>query len=77
MSVNEMLKNFEIGQATLSNHLSILKKAGLVKSNVMGKQRIYRMEFGIFDAFVDELLKFRNIIKANADSEIVMRGFRQ
>ena len=77
MSVNQMLKNFEIGQATLSNHLSILKKAGLVKSKVMGKQRIYRMEFGIFDAFVNELLKFRNIIKANTDSEIVMRGTRQ
>ena len=74
MSVNEMLKSFEIGQATLSNHLAILRKADLVKNKVMGKQRIYEINNRIFDAFVDELLKFRNVIRANTDSEIVVRG---
>ena len=37
MSVNDMLKSFEIGQATLSNHLAVLRKADLVKSKVKGK----------------------------------------
>lgn len=73
MSVNEMLKSFEIGQATLSNHLAILRKADLVKSRVSGKQRIYRISDKVFDAFVNELLKFRNIIRASTDSEIVVR----
>lgn len=77
MSVNEMLKSFEISQATLSNHLAILRKADLVKSKVMGKQRIYGIENKVFDSFVDELLKFRNIIRTNTDSEIVVRGSRQ
>lgn len=76
MSVNEMLKSFEIGQATLSNHLSVLKKADLVKCKVVGKQRIYRIESRIFDAFVNELLKFRNIIRDSVDSEMVVRRSR-
>lgn len=77
MSVNEMLKNFEIGQATLSSHLSILRKADLVKCRVKGKQRIYEINNTVFDAFVNELLKFRNIIRDDNASEMVVRGFRQ
>ena len=30
MSVNELLKNFDITQASLSHHLDILKRANLV-----------------------------------------------
>ena len=77
MSVNDMLKSFEIGQATLSNHLAVLRKADLVKSKVKGKQRIYAIESKVFDAFVDELLIFRNVIRANTETEIVARATRQ
>ena len=43
LSVNELLKQFDnIGQSTLSNHLSILRKAKLVDFKILGKQRIYR-----------------------------------
>lgn len=77
MSVNDMLKSFEISQATLSNHLSVLRKADLVKSKVKGKQRIYEIESKVFDAFIRELLIFRNVIRASADTEIVVRGSRQ
>lgn len=77
LSVNEILTDLEITQATLSNHLAILKKAGLVKNKVNGKQRIYKINGKYFDAFVEELLKFRNnIIKANVDTEISVRQVR-
>ncbi len=43
-SVNELGQNFEITQATLSNHLAILRKAGLVNVKVDGKKRIYGLQ---------------------------------
>ncbi len=42
-SVGDLGMHFDISQATLSNHLSVLRKAGLVESKVAGKQRIYRI----------------------------------
>lgn len=44
MAVNQLLKHFEITQATLSNHLAILRKAGLIAATTKGKQRIYRAD---------------------------------
>ncbi len=35
--------NFAITQATLSSHLAVLRKAGLVEVKVKGKQRIYNL----------------------------------
>lgn len=58
MSVNELLKNFDITQATLSNHLSILKKAKLVESRVLGKQRIYRLNIEPLKIFTTNITKF-------------------
>ena len=58
MSVNELLKNFEITQATLSNHLSILKKANLVESRILGKQRIYRVNVELLIFFAKNINKF-------------------
>ena len=57
-SVNELLKNFEITQATLSNHLSILKKAKLVESRVLGKQRIYRLNIEPLKIFTKNMIEF-------------------
>ena len=39
--VTTLGKNFNITQATLSSHLAVLRKAGLVEVAVAGKQRIY------------------------------------
>lgn len=54
-SVNELLENFEITQATLSNHLAILRKAGLVGVRVAGKQRIYSLVKENLRKVVEEL----------------------
>ena len=71
-AVTEMLKNFDIGQATLSSHLAILKKAGIVSSKVDNKWRIYSLNKDILMKFVRELVNFTeyNWIK---NDEIIMR----
>jgi len=74
LSVSELLKHFDITQATLSSHLAILKKAELVASRISGKQRIYKININLFDAFLKELNKFSTNIHKNESGDIVMRG---
>ncbi|MDD3002962.1 MAG: metalloregulator ArsR/SmtB family transcription factor [Candidatus Shapirobacteria bacterium] len=73
MSVNELLKNFDITQATLSNHLSILRKAKLVESRVLGKQRIYRLNIEPLKIFTRNIDKFVGNLGENIFSEIEIR----
>lgn len=73
MSVNELLKNFEITQATLSNHLSILRKAKLVENRILGKQRIYRLNIDLLRVFVKNIDKFVGNSGENISDEIGIR----
>ncbi|MDD3003013.1 MAG: metalloregulator ArsR/SmtB family transcription factor [Candidatus Shapirobacteria bacterium] len=73
MSVNELLKNFEITQATLSNHLSILRKAKLVESRILGKRRIYRLNIEPLKFFTRNIGKFVGNLGENIFSEIEIR----
>ena len=66
LSVGEILKHMDIGQATLSNHLAILKKASLVSDEIRGKYRIYRINNELLNHFVKELNRF-------AGDEIIVR----
>ena len=72
--VNELLRNFEIGQATLSNHLSILKKAGLVDCQIWGKQRIYRLNKDLLFAFAENMRRFVGKIDNTLVDVIAIRG---
>ena len=74
LSVSELLENFEIGQATLSNHLSILKKANLVKSEIKGKQRIYRLNKDLLSAFAENMRRFVGKIDNTFVDVIAIRG---
>ena len=74
LSVNELLANFEIGQATLSNHLSILKKANLVKNEIKGKQRIYRLNKDLLFAFAENMRRFVGKIDNTLVDVIAIRG---
>jgi ArsR family transcriptional regulator, arsenate/arsenite/antimonite-responsive transcriptional repressor len=73
MSVNELLKNFKITQATLSNHLSILKKAKLAESRVLGKQRIYRLNIELLKFFAKNIDQFVGNLEENFFDEIEVR----
>ncbi len=57
-TVSELLKDFDIGQATLSSHLSVLRKAQLVDFRVDGKLRIYRLNRDLLFAFAENMRKF-------------------
>lgn len=74
MSVNELLKNFEITQATLSNHLSILRKAKLVENRILGKQRIYRLNVELLRTFAKNIDKFVGNFAENISNEIEIRS---
>lgn len=77
LSVNDILKNLEIKQATLSSHLAILRKAGLVSYKINGKLRIYKLNKDILKSFVIELNRFVDFKEENTDSkmgsEIIIR----
>src|SRR3989442_3916402 len=42
LCVCDMHANFDLSQPTISHHLSLLKKAGLVESDVRGRWAFYR-----------------------------------
>lgn len=42
-SVNEIVEQLDVAQPTVSHHLKILKKAGLVQSQRRGKQILYTL----------------------------------
>jgi DNA-binding transcriptional ArsR family regulator len=71
-TVTELLKNFDIGQATLSSHLAILRKIGLVSCKISNKWRIYSLNKDILMKFVRELINFSEYDWIKND-EIIMR----
>jgi ArsR family transcriptional regulator, arsenate/arsenite/antimonite-responsive transcriptional repressor len=75
-SVNELLINFTIGQATLSNHLAVLRKAELVNFRVVGKQRIYRLNNELLIVFAQNMRKFVGIIDERDIQDIAIRPRR-
>lgn len=75
-SVNELLQNFDISQATLSSHLAILRKAMLVNCRIFGKQRIYRLNRDILVAFAENLRKFIGNMDEIKIEEIAIRPRR-
>jgi DNA-binding transcriptional ArsR family regulator len=75
-SVNELLANFDIGQATLSSHLAILRKSLLVSCRVVGKQRIYRLNRDVLVAFAENLRKFVGSVDEIKIEDIAIRQRR-
>jgi ArsR family transcriptional regulator len=76
MSVNEILKYFDITQATLSSHLIVLKKANLVNFKIAGKKRIYTLNRELFLQFVSDLNKFIGLSVNKVADEVVVRNIR-
>jgi DNA-binding transcriptional ArsR family regulator len=73
LSVNDLLKNFKITQATLSNHLSILRKANLVENRILGKQRIYRLNMDVLRLFTKNIEEFVGMLEKNVINEMEIR----
>lgn len=73
LNVSQIVDKLELSQATVSTHLMILRKAGLVNFEIRGKQRIYRLNYEIMKAFVKELNRLIPLTKEKMDDEIIIR----
>lgn len=72
-NVNQILENMEIGQATLSSHLAVLRKSGLVSCRVSGKQRIYKLEVSTLDVLLKDIENFKGVEHEIVSGEIILR----
>lgn len=58
LSAGEIASAFEIGKASISHHLNLLKQAGLVKSRRQGQQQIYSLHTTVFQEALQWLMTF-------------------
>lgn len=65
MSAGELLAHFAMTGATLSHHLSLLKKANLVRSEKEGKFIYYELNMTV----TDELIAWLSALKEGASYE--------
>lgn len=73
LNVSEIVKKLDLSQATISNHLSILRKAGLVSYKIKGKERIYKLNLETAEQFVKELNRLMPLSVKKLDDEIIIR----
>lgn len=73
LNVSQIVKKLDLSQATISNHLSILRKSKLVDFNVKGKERIYKLNLETTNQFVKELNRLMPTTDTNLDNEIIIR----
>jgi DNA-binding transcriptional ArsR family regulator len=58
LSAGEISDGFEIGKASISHHLNLLKSAGLVKCRRQGQQQIYTLHTTVFQEALQWLVVF-------------------
>ena len=58
LNAGEIASAFEIGKASISHHLNLLKQAGLVKSRRQGQQQIYTLHTTVFQEALQWLMTF-------------------
>lgn len=63
LTVSEINSNLSITMATLSHHLDILKRAGLVTSRRSGQNIIYSLNLSVFEDVSKNVIKFLSINK--------------
>ena len=73
LNVSRIVNKLDLSQATVSNHLSILRKAGLVSCRINGKERIYKLDSKMVDLFVKELNRLIHFTAVKLDDEIIIR----
>ena len=72
-SVSQILSYLSVGQATVSSHLSVLRKSGLVECEVSGKNRIYKLSKKKLFVFLDKLNRFFGEPRSDLSKEIIVR----
>lgn len=57
-NVTNLVEKLDIGQPTVSSHLAVLRKAGLVEVTIKSKERIYKLNREVFNSFVKQMTGF-------------------
>ena len=73
LNVSEIVKKLDLSQATVSNHLSILRKSKLVDYRIKGKERIYKLNLETAEQFVKELNRLMPLSVKKLEDEIIIR----
>lgn len=73
MTVNKIVEKLELSQGTVSNHLAILKKAGLVFCRVKGKERYYSLNKEKIYLFVKEINRLLLSEEKRLGDEMIIR----
>jgi len=58
MAVSDIGANLNITLPTLSHHLDILKRAGLVSSRRDGQRILYSINLSVFEELTEQIIKF-------------------
>lgn len=74
LRVNDIVAKLDLSQATVSNHLAILRKAKLVDFVIKGKERIYKLNSETAKQYVKELNRLLSVgSSTNIADEIIIR----
>ncbi len=68
LSANELRAPFKVAQPTISKHLKVLERAGLVKRDVRGRTHQFHLVLGPMDEAVDWLTRHRMFWEGTLDS---------
>jgi DNA-binding transcriptional ArsR family regulator len=69
-SVTEIIDHLKVSQSNLSNHLAVLKNAGLVKGKSFGRQKIYELANPEVAQLIELLLNLQHINPAKKEKVI-------
>jgi DNA-binding transcriptional ArsR family regulator len=58
LTAGEIAGRFPMTAASVSHHLSVLREAGLVKSERNGRSVVYSLETTVFQEFLQQMLDF-------------------
>ena len=58
MAVSEIARHLPVTMPTLSHHLDILKRAGLVSGRRQGQQILYSLNLSVLEELAEQILKF-------------------
>ncbi len=60
LNAGEIADHFSISKPSISHHLDILKRAGLISSTKNGQFIIYTLNTSVFEEFITWILKFKS-----------------
>ncbi|RCG33113.1 ArsR family transcriptional regulator [Sphaerisporangium album] len=58
LSAGEIAERFEISRPAVSRHLRVLRESGLVRDDLAGRRRLYRLDTGRFAELAEWLGQF-------------------